>query len=351
MKQCDQQITVIAPNLKYRLSGVTSSIIHLVPLQAKKIKIVSFGFGLPEFVPQIGWKTLFKLEKCPHPPNKYRIWHARRNVEMLLGVFLKYVLRKKYRLIFTSASQRKHTRWTKFLIRQMDHVIATSEMSKSYLKVPADVIPHGVDTQKFSPIKDKFHVKQQLGLPDGELIGCVGRIRKLKGTDIFVDAMIKLLPDHPDWYGLVLGRATLVHQIFQYKLMRKIDKAGLRKRIIFIDEVPADQVVKWYQSLSLFVAPQRWEGYGLTPLEAMACGVPVIVTKTGAFPEFLYKDMTGYLVESGDSDAIVEKISMLITNPSLMKKFSKACRKRVINKFDQSIEADKLLEIYQKNLM
>ena len=106
--------------------------------------------GLPTDLPHIPLIRLIFL-----PREIPRVWHARRNTEMLAGVLLKVLFRCNLKLIFTSASQRKHTLFTKFLLRRMDCVIATSLAGQSYLDVPSTVIMHGVDTEYFSPCKNK----------------------------------------------------------------------------------------------------------------------------------------------------------------------------------------------------
>jgi len=260
------EFKVIAPNLNRRLSGVTSTIVRLVPLQAKTIDIVSFGMGLPDHTPRISLSALLALNTRRTPT----VWHARRNVEMLLGLFLKHLLRKKLKLLFTSASQREHSAYTKFLIRQMDKVIATSNAGKSYLKVPASVVYHGINTTEFQPPSSVPDARKSLNLPELKLIGCFGRIRAQKGTDLFVDTMLDVLPNHSDWGAVILGRATEQHTGFLAELKAKVADAGLEDRILFAGEVPVDQMAQWYRALDLFIAPQRWEGFGLTPLEAMA---------------------------------------------------------------------------------
>lgn len=106
--QSDLKTTdVIAPNFKKRLSGVTATIVRLVPLQSKQIAIAATGPVLPDIVPQVPLQQLpFMSRHGPHASG-YRVWHARRNVEMIAGLALKYLLAKRLKLIFTSASQRK----------------------------------------------------------------------------------------------------------------------------------------------------------------------------------------------------------------------------------------------------
>lgn len=145
-----RDLDVIAPNLKQRLSGVTSTIIRLVPLQARQIAIAATGPGLPDHVPHIPLSALVTL-----PRDRWRVWHARRNTEMLLGLVLRHVFRRKLRLLFTTASQRQHSAYTKWLIRQMDGVVAVSRKSAAYLDRPATVILHGIDLDDFTPPADK----------------------------------------------------------------------------------------------------------------------------------------------------------------------------------------------------
>ena len=85
---------------------------------------------------------------------------------MIIGLALKR-LGFPFRLIFTSEAQRHHTWITRFLIARMDAVIATSEAAASHLKRPATVIPHGVDTQVYSPPADRAGAFAEPACPDG----------------------------------------------------------------------------------------------------------------------------------------------------------------------------------------
>lgn len=336
------ELQILAPNLKKRLSGVTATIARLVPVQAGKIGIKATGPGLPKEVPHVALSKVFLL-----PRKKARVWHARRNTEILLGLVLKFVLGKNLKLLFTSASQREHSNYTKWLIQKTDAVVATSAKGTTYLKVPATVIHHGIDTAQFCPT-DKQAVRTELNLPQGRLIGCFGRIRHQKGTDVFVDAMIEAARKHDDITGVILGRATEKHQTFEAELKEKIAQAGLSDRILFCGEVPVDEVYRWYQALDLFVAPQRWEGFGLTPLEAMACGVPVLATNVGAFEELIVQDKTGRVIPRDDLAAMSEALDGILSDSTT--EWGKAARNHVVANFALEQEANQLIEVYQKLL-
>ena len=340
-----EAIEVIAPNLKRRLSGVTATIARLLPVQARTIGIVATGPGLPAHVPSVPLRSVVRMSD-----RKCRVWHARRNTEMLLGLILRHVLRKRLKLVFTSASQRVHTRYTRLLISGMDTVVATSRRSGAYLRRPARVILHGIDTKAFRPCEDRCALRRALGLPEGLLIGCYGRIRHQKGTDVFVGAMLEVLPRRLDVTALVMGRATEKHVLFLQGLREKVARAGLDGRILFLPEAPVDDMPRWYQALDLLVAPQRWEGFGLTPLEAMACGVPVVATTAGAFDELVMEGTTGRLVPPGDVGRMRAAVNAALASPDMLRRWSATARRHVEEGFRIEDEAAALNALYRELL-
>ncbi|MCV6584911.1 MAG: glycosyltransferase family 4 protein [Marinibacterium sp.] len=340
------QIDVIAPNFKRRHSGVTTTVIRLVPIQAHDIAITACAPDLPPEVPNLPWPRLLTMSR--RGPSGARVWHARRNVEMVAGLALKHLLRKRLKLLFTSAAQRRHTGFTRWLIRQMDAVIATSQKSADYLERPATVIHHGINCDLFQPVADRAALRAALDLPtDGLLVGCFGRIRPQKGNDLFVRAMIATCREHPDARALMMGRATPEHAEFLQGLKDEVAAAGLSDRILFRDEVPIADVPAHFQALDLYVAPQRWEGFGLTPIEAMACGAPVVASRAGAFEEMILPGDTGTLTEIEDLDQITADIQMLLSDPDALALRSGKARERVLDAFDIRTEAARIIAVYR----
>lgn len=343
------RLEVVAPNFKRRLSGVTSTLERVLPFQARTLGIAAFGPGLADSVPRIGAAQLRHFWRRP-ARRPTRIWHARRNVEMLAGVVLRDLLRMKLSLVFTSASQRWHTRWSRFLISRMDAVIATSEKTAGYLQRPSTVIHHGIDMDSFAPAPDKAAARRAVGLPDDlKMIGCFGRIRAQKGTDVFVDALIRVLPDHPGWGGVVLGRATGAHTAFFADQRAKVEKAGLADRILFPGEVATSDIALWYRALDLYVAPQRWEGFGVTPLEAMACAVPVVATKVGAFEELVVEGTTGAIIPPGDVAAMAAAVTAFVQRDEAARaSMADAARRHVVDSHSIATEAEKINAVYEQ---
>ncbi|TGN61943.1 glycosyltransferase family 1 protein [Paracoccus liaowanqingii] len=334
---------VIAPNLKRRLSGVTATVVRLIPVQARLIAIAATGPGLPPEVPHIPL-----LRAATLPRDHWRVWHARRNTEMALGLILRHLLRRRYRLLFTSAAQRRHTGFTRWLIRQQDALVATSPQAASYLERPATVILHGVDTQVFTPAPDRAALRRDLGLdPDALLIGCFGRIRAQKGVDLLVQAGLDLLPDRPRAQIVFTGRITPDNRAFADELQARISAAGLSDRIRFLGELPWDQLIRHYQALDLFAAPARWEGFGLTPLEAAACAVPTVAARVGAYETLIRDGRTGSLVPIDDAPALTAALARWLDDDPGRVAAGQAARAHVAQTHAIEGEARALVQVYR----
>jgi mannosyltransferase len=250
------------------------------------------------------------------------------------------------KLVFTSAAQRQHKGLTQFLIGRMDKIIATNAASAAYLKVPNLIVPHGIDTHHFVPnatVKSQIraHLKAET---DQKIIGCFGRIRHQKGTDLFVDAMIELLPRNRNWIAIVCGRVTQEHAKFGLDLERRISVAGLSDRFRFLGEV-AD-ILPYYQTIDLYVAPSRNEGFGLTPLEAMSCGVPVVASTAGAYSDMIQSGINGEISEAGNGSALTMAIEKMLRSGLELAAIGRRAQTQVYSHFALNIEAGRLNQLY-----
>src|SRR5882757_6282752 len=168
-------LQLIVPNLHRRYSGVTATNRMVAPKLANMFRAAWLGSHRPDGIAAMGLSDLMRLWRRPRPV----IWHARRNDEMIAGLLLRG-LGWPLKLIFTSAAQRHHTWLTRWLIGQMDAIIATSPLSASYLKRDATVVMHGVDTISYAPPADRAAAFAESGLPGRYAIGCFGRVRAQK---------------------------------------------------------------------------------------------------------------------------------------------------------------------------
>ena len=188
------------------------------------------------------------------------------------------------------------------------------------------------------------------GLPGKHGIGTFGRIRDDKGSDIFVDAMLRVLPEFPDFTAVLAGLCTPQHQAFQQQLEAKIAKAGLSDRIIFLGEIGADQIASWYQNVLITVACPRYEPFGLTPLEGMGCASAVIASDTGAFRTIVDEGVTGTVIPTDDVNALVDALRIMLRNPQRTLQMGLAGRARVEKLFSIEQEAAGIAAVYRQVL-
>lgn len=335
-------LELIVPNLHRRYSGVTATNRMVAPRLAKLFRAAWFGSNAPEGIARLSGTDLLKLWRRKQP----LIWHARRNNEMIAGVLLR-ALGWPLRLVFTSAAQRHHTWITRWLIRQMDAIIATSDISASFLKVKSTVIPHGVDTDVYAPPIDRTAAFAESGLPGRYAIGCFGRVRAQKGTDLFVDAMCRLLPRYPDFTAVIVGQITPEQMPFASDLKKRIEAANLQSRIIITGELGIEAVQRWYQRLTIFAFTSRNEGFGLTLIEAMAAGSALVAARAGAAELVVEDGVTGVLVPIGDADALAAALEPLMRDVTAATATGERGRARVLEHFSLDAEAKRIGEVYR----
>jgi mannosyltransferase len=345
-EQSETEVEVIIPNLHWRYSGVTATNRMIAPRLARLLNTAWFGRDAPEGITRLSLRNLLRLRRRSPPGRTERIWHARRNNEMIVGLLLR-LLGWRLSLVFTSAAQRRHSWITRFLIDRMDGVIATSEASASYLRRPATIILHGVDTDRYRPPPDRATAFAAGGLPGKFGIGCFGRIRRQKGTDVFVDAMCRLLPRYPAFTAVIIGPVTADQQLFLHALKERVKAAGLVGRIHFLGELPIDHVPSWYQRITIYAFTSRNEGFGLTLLEAMAAGAALVASRAGAAEKVVADGDTGILVPPGDVEALVNAIDPLMQNPQHASEMGSRARSRVLAAFGIEAEAEKIAAFYR----
>ena len=336
-------LELIVPNLHRRYSGVTATNRMVAPRLAKLFRAAWLGPDAPDGVTRMGVGDLARLWRRRTP----LIWHARRNNEMIAGVLLR-ALGWPLKLVFTSAAQRHHTWITRWLISKMDAIIATSDLSASYLKRKATVVMHGVDTNVYAPPADRAAAFKESGLPGRYAIGCFGRVRAQKGSDVFVQAMCRLLPRYPDFTAIMVGGITAEQMAFAGDLKKRIEAAGLAGRIVIAGELAIEQVQRWYQRLTIYAFTSRNEGFGLTLIEAMAAGAALVASRAGAAELVVEDGVTGVLTPAGDVDALVAALEPLMCDVAAAVAMGARARARVLEKFSLDTEANAIADVYRK---
>lgn len=337
---------LIVTNFNPRFTGVSATAAAVARAQAATLVLVLAGKALPGLPPPVSAFAAMALSRRAPKRHPFTIWHVRRNSEMQAAIFARDVLRLPIRIVFTSAAQRRHSAWPRWLISRMDAVIATTAEAGGFLRDVAAVIPHGVDTQAFQPAADRAAAWRDTGFPGTGGIATVGRVREEKGTDHFVRTMIAALPALPGVVALVIGLAKPRDASFLEGLQREVADAGLSDRILFPGEISPERMTALVRALSILVAMPRYEGFGMTPLEAMASGVPVVASDAGHYRAFVGQDEAGVIVRQGDVAGAAQAVKAILQHPDRHAALSRAARQRVLDRFDVKAEAAAIIRVY-----
>lgn len=336
---------VVVTNLHRRYTGVSATVQALVPWQRQQQELVLWDWGQLGLGGEIGFLSLLRWGWSRPRRGRWRIWHARRDIEILIGLLLRSLLRQPWRVVFTSAAPKTPGWWLRHLIRRCDAVIATSPRSAAFLERCDAVIFHGVDCDQFRPAADRQALLADVGMAGQRVIASFGRIRPSKGTDLFVDALLTLLPHFPDWVGVITGLCQQHELPYLEAMQQKIAAAGLQQRIHFVGDLGIADIRSWYQRTSICVAASRREGFGLTPLEAMASECVPVTSQAGAWP-WIIRPEFGVMTETGELDGLISALQSLMADPIRVAAMAAEARRVAGDKYSVGREASLVNALY-----
>ncbi len=171
----------------------------------------------------------------------------------------------------------------------------------------------------------------------------LGGIDQRKDLGTLLAALAALKERRADF---VLALAGKISEDKQYPaLMAEIERRGLEEHVRLLGFVPDEDLPALFSAATAFVFPSLYEGFGLPPLEAMACGAPVVAVRASAVPEVVGE--AGLLVPPGDAGALAQALEGLLTNPELAAELSREGRRRA-SRFSWSRAAAETLEVYRE---
>jgi len=233
----------------------------------------------------------------------------------------------------------------KWTLKSADRVICYTEMEKdklaNMLKIDSEkisVIPNGVDTDLFRPDPNN---NKQSNQSNAITILWVGRFVRGKGVEYLIQAAKILVKEVPDLKILLVGDGPS-----KGKIKGLIEKFNLKKNVIIKENVPNENMPEVYQKSDIFVLPSLNEGVPKTLLEAMACGIPVIISE---FPhlEELIKN-AGLTFPKGDVHALADKIMRLIRDRELAKELGNNGRNKIVEGHSWGNTVLKTTELYEE---
>ena len=345
-------VEVILGNSNPRFSGVTSTMLQVLPHQQEIISLGVLGkHHLPNNIKTFSFIECVRELRKPLANGNYRIFHARRNNEMLQAVALKCLFRAKIRIVFTATAQRYPSWITRWLVSKADGLLTTSKKAAAFLpRSPDKIICHGIDTLRFSPpTKSKEDAWLKLGFPGLYGVGIFGRVRPQKGTDLLIKAMIQVFKENPECGAtvVIVGETTSKHESYLESLKNLIRSEGLDQKFIFLGKQEFASIPELFRGMSIVAALSRNEGFGLTVLEAMASGCAVLASEAGAWGEIVQDDF-GRLVPRDDLEQTIQGLIELIKLPAdKLHNMGKQARLEIEQNYKIEREAQRLVDFYQ----
>ncbi|WP_213451793.1 glycosyltransferase [Rhizomonospora bruguierae] len=189
------------------------------------------------------------------------------------------------------------------------------------------LIPSGVDERRFHP--DGPAAPRATGRPR---VLSVGRLVERKGFADLVHAM----RDIPDAECVIVGGplgSELDAHPYARELRELAARLGLADRVTLVGGIATDAMPDWYRSADVLAAAPWYEPFGLTPIEAMACGVPVVGTAVGGLRDTVHNAVTGHLVPPRDPGALAAALRDLLAHPARRDAYALAARNRVVRRY------------------
>jgi len=232
--------------------------------------------------------------------------------------------------------------WTKKLLYQLHDTFVSTPVRKTTIAlavshaevkhyeefgVPSErirVVPNGIDLDRFSPGASKSYLTSEFG-PSSDSIGYVGRLDPIKGLLTLLKAFETVSLKTPGC------KLVLVGPDFGMKrtLLSVVDRRKL-SGVTFPGPVSYDRLPDVYRALDVVVTPSLFEIFGMSTLEAMACGKPVVSTRVGGMSDLIQEGYNGYLVGSEDDEALASRVNYLLQHKDSARRLGENARKKAL---------------------
>jgi glycosyltransferase involved in cell wall biosynthesis len=226
-------------------------------------------------------------------------------------------------------------------------VVFVSEQLKGHLRPrlrlaesQCAVIPNGVDGEAFRPCQDRS-LRFELALADDAiLVGAIGNVRAPKAYDVLLRAVRILVDRSQRFHFIIAGDCA---NALGRELVGLSRSLGIEQKVSFLG-LRAD-VARILHNLDAFVLSSRTEGFSIACIEAMACGIPVIATRSGG-PEEILEDGAGMLVPTDDPEAIAQAVDEVTSSKGL----AEALTTKALRRVQQQYSLERMVSQYESLL-
>lgn len=233
------------------------------------------------------------------------------------------------------------------LLRRADAFVAISTEVASELvacgveRSSVSLIPHGVETGRFRPARqgERMELRRRLGLPHhGALVIYTGRLVAYKGLPSLVRAWRRVAGEFEDAVLVLVGAGGVDIHDCEAELREFVAEHGLADSVVFTGSV--DNVDEYLRASDIFCFPTEDEAFGLSLIEAMACGLAVVTTPVGGVTDIVDPERDSLVVPPRDPGALGEALGSLLSDPRRARSLGEAARRKAVERFStESVNA------------
>jgi glycogen synthase len=209
----------------------------------------------------------------------------------------------------------------------------------------------GVDIERFTPSGDTREIADRLSLKDGEPVILVpARITPRKRIHLIISALPRILASYPNVKVIVTGTldsGTLSDPLYSQSIVNKVLKKQLNSSVTFTDTIPEYLMPQLYRLGTICVMPSAVEGLGMSVLEAMSSGTPVIAAQVRGINEIIEDHVNGLYFADDDADSLADTVIELLADDSLQESLGNAGRTKVIQEFALDVGMAKIEAVYK----
>lgn len=208
------------------------------------------------------------------------------------------------------------------------------------------VIHNGLDINSMQHVNKGMDLYREFPIPEGvPVIGCVARLDPIKGHLALLEALQKVKEKYPNHYCLLIGDPLLDGPEYKAQLEQYAIELGLGGNLHFCGH--RKDALSIIKKLDVLVIPSLYESFGMTALEALYFGVPVIASNIGGLPEIITHGEEGLLCPVGDTIALAMSIITLLEDKHLRMEMGTAGQKRVRHNFTLENMTNSYMELYK----
>jgi glycosyltransferase involved in cell wall biosynthesis len=236
----------------------------------------------------------------------------------------------------------------KRVIDGVDHVIVGSQFARRQLGAElgarvdhVSVIPYGVDA-RFAPRPPRADLRHRYGLGDGTVVLYFGGLKPRKNLPLLLETWAAVVGGRPSARLLVAGGGPMLHA-----LRAQAASLGVADSVRFTGYVVEEEKPAHFNLADLFVFPSAMEGFGLTVAEAMASGLPLVVSDRGSIPELVVDGEGGFVCDPAMPAAFAEALRRLLDDTALRTKFAGANVERAERLFRWEVCVARTRQVYE----